>query len=111
MAPIRDKILKAWDAAIGRVARKKDDPSDDEIAAAEREVLAKVPGIEPADIVAALRSNVDELREDVAQKKRLLEELQRLAGAHDRLREAIGRRKSSGGDALPGLPGGPPLKH
>ena len=111
MAAIRDKILKAWDVAIGRVARKRDDPTDDEIVAAEREVLAKGSGIEPADIVAALRSSVDELREDVAQKTQLLEELERLAGAHDRLREQIGKRKSGGAEALPGLPGGPPLKH
>jgi hypothetical protein len=109
MAFIRDKILKAWDAAIGRVARKRDDPTDDEIAAAQREVCTKLPGIEPADIVAALRSSVDELTEDVAQKTRLLEELERLAGVHDRLRELIGKSKSGSGEALPGLPGGPPL--
>jgi hypothetical protein len=107
MAAIRDKILNAWDKAIGH----KSDPTDDEIAAAEREVCAKFPGIEPADIVAALRSSVDELREDVAQKTELLEQLERLAGVHDRLRELIGKGKSGGGEALPGLPGGPPLKH
>jgi hypothetical protein len=107
MTAIRDKILKAWDKAIG----DKSDPTDDEIAAAERKVCAKVPGIEPADIVAALRSSVDELTEDVAKKTRLLEELERLAGVHDRLRELVGKAKSGGGDALPGLPGGPPLKN
>jgi hypothetical protein len=58
-----------------------------------------------------LRFSVDELREDVAKKERLLEELDRLAGAHDCLREQVGKRKSGGADPLPGLPGGPPLKH
>jgi len=106
----RDNILNVWDEVIGGIARDKADPTDDEIRAAEREVYAKVPDCMPGDISAALRSSTDELRVEVAQYAQLLEELERLEAAHDRLGEQMGRRKSGGGDPLPGLPGGQSLK-
>jgi hypothetical protein len=106
----RDEILEAWDDAIGRIAREKADPTDDEMMAAEREVFTKVPGMQPGDISAALRSSTDELKGEVAQYAQLLDELERLEAAHDRLGEQIEKHKSGGGDPLPGLPGGRPLK-
>jgi hypothetical protein len=106
----RDQILKAWDEAIGRIAREKADPTDDEMMAAESEVFTKVPGVQPGDIGAALRSSTDELRGEVAQYAQLLEELERLEAAHDRLGEQIEKHKRGGIDPLPGLPGGSSLK-
>jgi hypothetical protein len=105
----RDEILKLWDEEIGNIARNKADPTDDEIRAAEREVCAKVLGCKSGDISAALRSSTDELRGQVAQYAQLLEELERLEAAQHRLGEQV-ERERGGSDALPGLPGGSPLK-
>jgi hypothetical protein len=52
---------------------------------------------------------VTELRDDVDQKRQLLEELEKLAGVYHRLHQQIEKRKSGAAGPLPGLPGGPPL--
>ena len=97
MTALRDAILKAWDEAVGKAARKRDDPTDEEIAAATAMVCAKCPGVTPDDISNALRTSVEELKGEVASLGRTL-----------RILEGIVAEESKG--TLPGLPGGPPLK-
>jgi hypothetical protein len=97
MAFSRDEILKAWDKAIARVARNHEDPSDEEIDAATAVVCAKCPGVTPDNIRDALRSNIEELQGEVAAADRTL-----------RILEALVKERDG---TLPGLPGGPPLKH
>ena len=97
MPVIKDQILEVWDEAIGKVARKRDDPTDEEIAAASAIVCAKCPGATADDIRNALRVDVEELRGEVASLDRALKVL-----------EAIVKKREG---KLPGLPGGPPLKH
>ena len=93
MAFIRDEILKAWDEAL----RGNENPTDAEIAAAEAIVCAKLPGVTHEDITNALRSDVEELQGEVAAAERVLKVLEA------KVKEREGK--------LPGLPGGPPLKH
>jgi hypothetical protein len=97
MAFIRDEILKAWDEAMARVAQNREDPTDDEIDAANAAVCAKCSGVTPDDIRNALRSSVEELQGEVAAADRVLKVV-----------EAIVQEREG---KLPGLPGGPPLKH
>jgi hypothetical protein len=97
MAFIRDEILKAWDEAMARVAQNREDPTDEEIAAVEAAVCAKLPGVTPGDIRNALRSSVEELQGEVAAADRVLKVVEAM------VQEREGK--------LPGLPGGPPLKH
>jgi hypothetical protein len=80
----RDEILKVWDEALRRVARKFDDPTHDEMIAATEEVCAKIPGVTLEDIGAALRSSTKEIKADVARTTELLEQLQELTAAHNR---------------------------
>src|SRR5262245_38700135 len=93
----RDDILKVWDEAMARVARNQEDPTDQEIAAVSAEVCAKCPGITPDDIRDALRSGLKEERRKVANAERTLQILKGMAERSD--------------GPLPGLPGGPWLKH
>jgi len=95
MAYIRDEILKEWDAAVARVARKDEDLTDDELVGVSAAVCAKLPGVTHEDITNALRSSVEELQGEVVAADRVLKVL-----------EAMERDGT-----LPGLPGGPPLKH
>jgi hypothetical protein len=97
MAFIRDKIPKEWDAAVARVARKDEDLTDDEIAGVAAAVRAKLPGVTQDDITNSLRSSVEELKGEVASADRTL-----------RIPEAMVKEREG---TLPGLPGGPPLKH
>ena len=92
----RDEILEAWDEAVGSVARKRDDPTDEEIAAASAIVCTNFPGVTPDDVREALRASVEELQGDVAALDRVLKTL-----------EATVKEREGN---LPGLPGGPPLK-
>jgi len=92
----RDEILKAWDEAIA-VAQNREDPSDDEMDAATAAICAKLPGVTRHDITGALRSSVEELKGEVASADRAL-----------RILEAMVKEREG---KLPGLPGGPPLKH
>jgi hypothetical protein len=98
MAFSPDEILKAWDEAVGKVARIRDDATDEEIAAATAIVGTKCPGVTAGHIREALRANVEELEGEVASLDRAL---QILKGTVDKESEGT----------LPGLPGGPPLKH
>jgi hypothetical protein len=99
MAFIRDEILKAWDAAIASVAQNREDPTDEEIAAASAIVCANFPGVTPDDVREALRASVEELQGDVAALDRVLKIL-----------EAMAAEEESKG-TLPGLPGGRSLRH
>lgn|SRR5215510_16378261 len=95
----RDEILKAWDAAVARVARNHEDPTDEEIAAVAAVVCAKLPGLTDDDVNNALRSSIEEEKRTIVSAERLLQIL----------KNAVGKREDK---ALPGLPGGPPLiKH
>lgn len=97
MGSSRQEILKAWDEAVGSVARRRDDPTDEEIAAASAIVCATLPGVTPDDVREALRASVEELQGDVAGLDRVLQILESM------VKEREG--------TLPGCPGGPPLKH
>ena len=96
MAFSRDEIMKAYDTAIGKVARKRADATDEEIDAAMAIVCTKCPGVTPDEIREALRADVEQLRGDVAALDRVLKSLETMVKERD---------------GLPGLPGGPPLKH
>jgi len=92
----RDQILTAWDEAIA-VAQNRAVPSHDEMDAATAAICAKPPGVTRDDITGALRSSVEELKGEVASADRAL-----------RILEAMVKEREG---KLPGLPGGPPLKH
>jgi hypothetical protein len=94
----RDQILKFWDEAMGRIAQNLDDPTDEEIAASMAEVRAICPGLAPEEVRDALRSSVEEEERKVACAKRTLQTLKMMMDER-------------GDKPLPGLPGGPPLKH
>jgi len=133
----RDHILKLWDECIGRLAQKRDDPTDEELAAAMAEVCAKCPGLKREDINAALASHVEEMRADNARTEQALKNAETLFGdlpegtnVEDAIRikakqgdetaqvfaEWIDRLRAegelpggTGSRKLPGLPGGPDL--
>jgi hypothetical protein len=93
----RNEILKAWEEAVGELARDHDNPTDEEIVAATAAVCGKYRGVTPDDIRDALRANV--------------EEVQRQVVAADRTLQILKTMLAKGGEGmLPGLPGGPPLK-
>ena len=93
MAFTRDEILKAWEENLSEV----EDPTHDQIAAASAIVCAKLPGVTPGDIRDALRASVEELEDELASADLALKILKATAEERE--------------GALPGLPGGPPLKH
>jgi hypothetical protein len=93
MAFSRDEILKAWNEAVGNL----DNPTDTEIAAATAVVCAKC-GVRPDDIRGAPRASLAEVKRPVAAADRTLHILKTMVA-----------KESEG--TLPGLPGGPPLKH
>jgi hypothetical protein len=133
----RDHILKVWDESIGRLAQKRDDPTDEELAAATAEVCAKCPGLKREEINAALASHVEEMRADNARIEQALKNVDRLFGALpegtnvedairtkaeqgdetaqvfaewiDRLRAEGELPRDTSSKKLPGLPGGPDL--
>ena len=132
----RDHILKVWDETIGRLAQNRDDPTDEELAAAVTEVCAKCPGLKREEINAALVSHSEELRADNARIEQALKNVEKLFGGlpegtdvEDAIRikakqgdetaqvfvEWIDRLRADGelpdgtSRKLPGLPGGPDL--
>ena len=90
----RDEILKAWDKAVANFGAN---PTEAEIAAAEAVVCAKCPGVTHDDILEALRVDIAELQGEVAVADRVLKIL----------KAKVEQREGT----LPGLPGGPPIKH
>ena len=74
----RDHILKVWDETIGRLAQNRDDPTDEELAAAVTEVCAKCPGLKREEINAAFASHVEEMRAENARCEQALENAETL---------------------------------
>ena len=76
----RDHILKIWDETIGRLGQNRDNPTDEELAAATAEVCGKCPGLKREEINAALVSHSEELRADNARIEEALKNVEKLFG-------------------------------